>query len=98
MNNLISFLTTNLGIIVLFGIIYMIYIKFGISSNPNEEFNGLNSESTLMDFLYFSFTIQSTVGFGDITPKTKIARVLVMCQQFTLLYGLDIIKKFVIKN
>tara|TARA_B100000902_G_C26523732_1_gene534521 strand:+ start:188 stop:478 length:291 start_codon:yes stop_codon:yes gene_type:complete len=96
MINLISFLTTNLGIVVLFSIIYMVYIKFGISSN--EEFNGLNSESTLIDFLYFSLTVQSTVGFGDITPKTKIARLLVMCQQFTLLYGLDIIKKFLIKN
>lgn len=32
------------------------------------------------DSLYFTVTIFSTVGFGDIVPKTETARVLVMIQ------------------
>lgn len=33
---------------------------------------------SLFDSLYFSFTTQSTVGYGDITPKTILARFTTM--------------------
>jgi len=35
---------------------------------------------TRSDSLYFTVTVFSTVGFGDITPKTELARLLVTCQ------------------
>jgi len=33
-----------------------------------------------IDALYFTITVFSTVGFGDITPKTDLARVATMVQ------------------
>ena len=35
---------------------------------------------TRTDAVYFSVTIFSTVGFGDITAKTEAARLVVACQ------------------
>jgi voltage-gated potassium channel len=35
---------------------------------------------TRTDALYFTVTVFSTVGFGDITPATEVARVTVMAQ------------------
>jgi voltage-gated potassium channel len=35
---------------------------------------------TRTDALYFTVTVFSTVGFGDITPKSEAARILVMLQ------------------
>jgi len=35
------------------------------------------------DALYFTITVFSTVGFGDITPKTDLARVATMVQMLT---------------
>tara|TARA_Y100001933_G_C18535725_1_gene370996 strand:- start:58 stop:360 length:303 start_codon:yes stop_codon:yes gene_type:complete len=92
--SIINFLLSNFGIVIFFAVLYMIYIKFNLSSNSDNQFNGLNSKSTFIDFLYFSFSVQTTVGFGDIFPKTKIAKILIMSQQLTLLFGLDIIKKY----
>ena len=38
---------------------------------------------TRSDSLYFTVTVFSTVGFGDITPKTELARLLVTGQMIT---------------
>ena len=35
---------------------------------------------TRTDALYFTVTVFSTVGFGDITPKSEAARVVVIVQ------------------
>jgi|SRR5215211_3047702 voltage-gated potassium channel len=35
------------------------------------------------DALYFTVTVLSTVGFGDITPKTEVARLVVTVQMLT---------------
>jgi hypothetical protein len=93
-NSILSFLLSNIGIVIFFAIIYMIYIKLNLSSSSHSDFNGLNNKSSFIDFLYFAFTVQTTIGFGDIYPKTKMAKILIMSQQFTLLYGLDLIKKY----
>ena len=54
-------------------------------SGNNCEFYGLGSHSSLMDFFYYSLTTQTTVGFGDIVPMSKIARFLSMLQM-TMIY------------
>ena len=60
-------------IALLFGIIYG-------SLEPEQcEFE------SILDPFYFSFTTMSSVGYGDYTPKTNLAKVLVMCQQGMIL-------------
>jgi voltage-gated potassium channel len=46
------------------------------ASNPTAFGGQLNRTSAL----YFTVTVFSTVGFGDITPKTDMARIVAMVQ------------------
>jgi hypothetical protein len=41
---------------------------------------------TALDPYYFAFTTMSTVGYGDLSPKTDRAKMLVMTQQ-VLMFG-----------
>lgn len=59
-----------------FGILYMMLDKV---SNKNFGFK------TMLDPFYFSFTTMSTVGYGDYSPKTDMAKFLVMIQQGLLI-------------
>jgi len=48
---------------------------------PGTAISGqLQRALTRSDSLYFTVTVFSTVGFGDITPKTELARLLVTGQ------------------
>lgn len=38
-----------------------------------------------LDPFYFSFTTMSSVGYGDISPKTDMAKLMVMSQQIVIL-------------
>ena len=60
----------------IFGIIYMILDK----ANPKRF-----GFKTMIDPLYFSFATMSSVGFGDFSPKTDIAKLVVMVQQGILI-------------
>jgi len=64
-----------------YGLIYSIL--------PKEEF-GFESP---LDPFYFAFTTMSTVGYGDISPKTDRAKLIVMTQQAALLIELSSIVK-----
>tara|TARA_S200000501_G_C20770112_1_gene720158 strand:- start:224 stop:469 length:246 start_codon:yes stop_codon:yes gene_type:complete len=37
---------------------------------------------TSIDPLYFSFITQTSVGYGDFSPKTTRSKILVMCHSF----------------
>lgn len=76
-------LSFNFVAILLFTLIY-----FTLSKAGEEQFNGLDKTSTFLDHLYFAFTVQSTVGFGDIYPKSPVAKMVVMAQQSLLIVGL----------
>lgn len=75
-------LLVQIAIVFVFALIY-----FGIKSEEN--FNGLTKNSTFIDCLYFSLTTASSVGYGDITPTSQIARVLVIIQEFCVLVNLS---------
>jgi hypothetical protein len=79
---MLKVLTLNLVTILIFAMTYYILAVSG-----GDHFNGIDSKASLMDVLYFSSTIQSTVGFGDIYPKSSTARSLVMLQQAMLIVG-----------
>ena len=75
-------LSLNFVAILLFTLMY-----FTISKAGGEQFNGLDKESSSLDHLYFAFTVQSTVGFGDIYPISPMAKMVVMVQQSVLILG-----------
>lgn len=75
-------LSLNFVAILLFTLMY-----FTISKAGGEQFNGLDKESSFLDHLYFAFTVQSTVGFGDIYPISPMAKMVVMVQQSVLILG-----------
>jgi voltage-gated potassium channel len=52
-------------------------IHYSMAHQIAGQFNGLD---TKVDGLYFTTTVLSTVGFGDITPTGQIARVVVSIQ------------------
>ena len=67
--------------IVLFSFIYYRFCDhekdfyYGIFPRPTNTV--LNNH---IDYLYFSAQIQSTLGFGDMAPKTNKARMMVVSQ------------------
>lgn len=69
-------------VIFLFALLY-----YGIRANNN--FNGISRTSSFLDCLYFSTTTASSVGYGDITPKSQLARGLVVIQQILILLNLS---------
>ena len=77
-----NILIINLIICIIFSIIYYV-----IKSEDN--FIGLNDNSTFVDCLYFSLTTASSVGYGDISPKSQLARVFVMFQQICVVINLS---------
>jgi len=66
-----NLLVATLIIIAVYGIVYTILGYMG-------HLNGFNS---FIDGLYFSMTTITTVGFGDVLPKTTLAKIVVMTQQ-----------------
>lgn len=75
-------LSLNFVAILVFTLMY-----FTISKVGGSQFNGLDENSSFLDHLYFAFTIQSTVGFGDIFPTSPMAKIVVMMQQSVLILG-----------
>jgi voltage-gated potassium channel len=45
-------------------------------------------DDSVVDPFYFSFTTMSSVGYGDYSPKTRIAKAAVMSQQTILIVEL----------
>ena len=75
-------ISTQLAIKLIYGTLYSMMGKdeFG--------FKGV------LDPFYFSFTTMSTVGYGDFSPKTNRAKMVVMSQQLTLIVGILVFIKF----
>ena len=47
------------------------------------------------DALYFTVTVLSTVGFGDIAPRTEVARIITTIQMITNLITVGLLTKIV---
>lgn len=69
-----KFLVNHLISIVIYGFIYYIYVKKYGTKIEKENF------SELLDCIYFSCVTHFTVGFGDISPKSKTMKLLTMSQ------------------
>lgn len=71
--------------LAIFSAVYVI-IDGGVPGSFNEELTHFTA-------LYFALTVLSTVGFGDITPVTNFARLVVMVQMALGLTFLAVIIK-----
>jgi len=75
------------------------YMLVGICSNEAFYFAPIwNDARTMTPFnsFYFSFTTLSSVGFGDITPSSKVARMLAVMETITgILYIAVLISRLV---
>ena len=74
-DNIQYYLLTQLIVIFLFSIIYYITNRF-----QDEEERLFES---YFDCVYFTICTHFTVGYGDISPKTKLHRTLTMIQIIT---------------
>ena len=62
-------------IIISYSFLYWLLVHINITS-----FYGLDKESHIIDYLYFSVTTIVATGFGDIIPQTAIAKILVISE------------------
>ena len=62
-----------------FGLIYWL---FGTSEHLhfNKEDNDNSNNITFLNALYFSMITQTTTGYGDIKPKSKLMRIITFIQ------------------
>jgi ion channel len=79
-------------IIPLFLILFA-WIYLTMSTSSPAAFGG---PLTRTSSLYFTVTVFSTVGFGDITPKTDPARIVAMVQMLTDLAVLAVVVRLIL--
>ena len=67
-------------------VLFFAYIYKNFTSYT--DFNGIeyNERNDFITYLYFSLTTITSVGYGDISPRTTKARLLVMIQQLAILF------------
>lgn len=84
--NKINFLLLNIGIILLFAIIYK---KYGYINHF--YFSNKIKQMDIIDALYFSASTYTTIGSSDIYPKSQFMKKIVLLQILFLLCSLIII-------
>lgn len=80
--------TVGVGLPLLLTLFAAAYVV--IAENVQEAFTEPLSRT---DGLYFTVTVFATVGFGDISPKAEIARIIVMIQMVVGLVAVGVIAK-----
>ena len=71
----------NLVWIFKFALIYFIIGQF------DNQFNYSKKNLSFLDSIYFSCSIQSTIAFGEISPRTTVAKFFVILHQLSILIG-----------
>ena len=72
----------NIVWIIIFAVIYFII------GQSNNQFNHTKKTLSFMDALYFAVTTQTSVGYGDISPRSTLAKIFVMIQQISVMLEL----------
>lgn len=65
-------------------ILILVTIFYGVVYSLKPDMYGFKSP---LDPFYFSFTTMSSVGYGDFSPKTDLAKMIVMSQQLLIIVG-----------
>jgi hypothetical protein len=66
-------------IYVLFGLIFAL-AEYGVSGLTDTQFFVQTDDPSVADFVYFSFVVLTTLGFGDFTPATDAGKAMVSFQ------------------
>ena len=68
---------------LMLGILWMYFYGIVVAFYPGALVSGGNPvrEPLISEFLYFSFTVLTSTGFGDITPAHPVARMLCVLEQ-----------------
>ena len=74
--------------LVMFNIVIFYTMLQSLSNRPGDWGPPEDGVLSNQDVVYFILTTLSTVGYGDISPKSKRAKNLVMVFQFTMLIEL----------
>ena len=74
-----SFYKLYFSVLIVFTLLYWF---FGTDEHINfdKQLNDNSNHITFLNALYFSVITQTTTGFGDIAPKSKLMRFLTICQ------------------
>ena len=92
-------LAVHLFFIILFAFFYYYFSPHFANNKPN-TFNQLNRESgveSLVDYVYFSTTIQAGVGLTDMLPVSIYGKLLVTLQHLIML-SITVITIYVFTN
>lgn len=65
--------------VIIFGIIYW-FLGNTETLNFDKQTNDNNDNITFLNALYFSIITQTTTGYGDISPKSKLLRMISFIQ------------------
>ena len=86
------FITSQLTFVLIFALLYLLLEWYEPGLNFGEiSCSSKNKDTWCSDFLtffYFSLVTQSTVGYGEITPKTQKAKLLVIIQIILVYIGI----------
>src|SRR6185437_8324917 len=85
-----AFETLTIGIPLLLIVFASAYFLVG-----NADADSFTQPLSKTDALYFTITVFSTVGFGDITAKTEVARILVSIQMMFDLAVFGLVAKLI---
>tara|TARA_B100002051_G_C16204248_1_gene378094 strand:+ start:114 stop:413 length:300 start_codon:yes stop_codon:yes gene_type:complete len=80
----IHFIKLQIFLILLFTILYYIVAKIG---KKNSHFIDNVPPFDLRDGLYLSLVTHSTVGYGDIAPRSNLARMVASIQMITIIFS-----------
>jgi uncharacterized transporter YbjL len=66
-----------LALAIVMAVLLFALAYFALSTAQSGEFSGL---TTRVDALYYSLTVATTTGFGDVSAQSQLARVVVSAQ------------------
>ena len=84
--------TVAMAVVIPLFLIFFAWIYLNMSNTDSHTFGGAMSHMTA---LYFTVTVFSTVGFGDITPHTDLARLVTTVQMLADLAVIAVVVRLI---
>lgn len=72
--------------IISYNLIVILVMAFVYSYIGKDHFNHNDNLNSFTDFLYYSIITHVSIGYGEITPKTRTAKQLVSVHGLIMLY------------